>query len=178
VPAKEHVGIEGQASGGLTVGGAPSWWGSLMELTEASTLEGRPVGDWRRDAGGGLTSKGRPARVPRPSRPALAARPCAGFEWIRNGWRDGGEEVCRNGSLVFEKSLELMFLKSISTQNQPNPQVFLNQTRVLWVESVQTRINPLTKRTLNKRKKLPTAGCRKTSLQLPLDQWHVSVHKS
>jgi hypothetical protein len=45
VPTGEHAGIEEQANGGLTVGGAASWWGSLTALTEASTLEGRPAGD-------------------------------------------------------------------------------------------------------------------------------------
>jgi hypothetical protein len=45
VPTGEHAGIGGQASGGLTVGGAASQWGSLTALTEASTLEGRLVGD-------------------------------------------------------------------------------------------------------------------------------------
>jgi hypothetical protein len=39
-------------------------------MTKTSTLE----------AGGGLTLEGRSARVPRPNRPAVAARPCADLE--------------------------------------------------------------------------------------------------
>jgi hypothetical protein len=53
VPTREHTGTEGQADGGLTVegtaggadGGTSGRQGSLMVLTEASTLEGRPVRD-------------------------------------------------------------------------------------------------------------------------------------
>ena len=55
-----------------------------MALMETSTLEGRPVGDRRREAGGVLTSDGRSAGVPRPSMPTVSARPCAGLEWIRH----------------------------------------------------------------------------------------------
>jgi hypothetical protein len=36
---------EGSPAGGLAVGGAKNRWNSLLTLTEASTLEGRPVGD-------------------------------------------------------------------------------------------------------------------------------------
>jgi hypothetical protein len=59
VPIGEHDDIGGQADEGLTAGGATSRWGSLTALTQASTLEGRPVGDRRLEAGGGLTSEGR-----------------------------------------------------------------------------------------------------------------------
>lgn len=56
MPTEEHDSIGGQASGGLIVGGAASRWRSLTALMEASTLEGRLVGDRRLEACGGLTS--------------------------------------------------------------------------------------------------------------------------
>jgi hypothetical protein len=65
VPTREHAGIGGQASGVLTVGCAVSRWESLTVLTEASTLEGRPVGGANGGqhaggkASGGLTTGGR-----------------------------------------------------------------------------------------------------------------------
>lgn len=119
----------------------------LTALTKVSTLQGRPVGDWWREAGGGLMSEDRPAGVPRPNRPAVAARPCASLEWIRHGWREGEDEVGRNGSHVFEESLEPTFSISILTQNQPNRRAFWTKRGLLWVEPVQTYINPLTKHT-------------------------------
>jgi hypothetical protein len=146
----------------------------LLENTPAS--EGGPAGDWRweaQQAGGGvwrrwqrptrwragqwgadygrqagLTSEGRSTGVPRPSRPAMAARSCAGLEWIMHVWREDGEEVSWNCSFVFEKSLEPTFSRSISIQNQPNPRAFWTKHELFWVEPVPTRINPLIKHTL------------------------------
>jgi hypothetical protein len=57
--SEKTMASEGRPVGGLTVGGAASRWGSLTALMEASTLEGRPVGDSRLEADGGLTSGGR-----------------------------------------------------------------------------------------------------------------------
>jgi hypothetical protein len=62
------------------VGGAASQWESLTALTEANTLEGRPVGDSRCEVGVVLTSEG----GPRPSRLVVATRPYARVEWIRH----------------------------------------------------------------------------------------------
>jgi hypothetical protein len=122
----------------------------LLKNTPAS--EGRPAGDWRREADQGLTSEGRPTGVPRPSRPAMSARSCAGLEWIRYGWRDDGEEVGRNGSLVFYESIEPTFSISISIQSQSNPRFFWTKHELLWVEPV----HPLTKYTLTKKEKRAT----------------------
>jgi hypothetical protein len=119
----------------------------LLENTPAS--EGRLAGDWRREAGAGLTSEDRPAGVPRPSRSAAPTRSCAGLEWIRHGWWEGGEVVGRNDSLVFEELLEPYFQKvfwartnltrepfepntSCYGWTRSNPRQSANQTHPKW----------------------------------------------
>jgi hypothetical protein len=140
VPIGEHAGIGGQASGRLTVGGAISRRGNLTALTEASTLEDRPMGDWRRETGGGFTSEGRLAGVPRPSRPTVAARPWP-LCWSRvdKVWVTGWRRSWSKWFVCFYESLEPTFSWSISIQNQPNLRAFWTKCRLLWIEPVTAR---------------------------------------
>jgi hypothetical protein len=74
MPTREHAGIRGQASEGLTVGGVASDC-----VDEGQHYRGQASGGTTGDRQGSM-SEGRTAEVPRPSSGDAS---CAGLKWIR-----------------------------------------------------------------------------------------------